>query len=117
MWPEQSRGVRTEGRIGTLSAMQRLVFFTAIALIALSACRPTHSDTALREHVAAHPEDEHAQTRASFDLQCPVKSLELVPLDALSFGARGCGRQVRYQKACHRCQWTPVLATTDLLAD
>ena len=97
--------------------MKKLLLWAPATLLAFAACRPTHSDTVLREHMATVPEDEQERARIGFDLQCPADGIEVVPLDSMSFGARGCGRQLRYQKACHRCQWTPVATASDLLTE
>ena len=36
---------------------------------------------------------EQLQSRASFDMQCPVQNLQITEIDPLTRGVRGCGHQ------------------------
>jgi hypothetical protein len=54
--------------------------------------------------------------RASFELDCPASTLELIVLDARSRGVRGCGKKATYVERCEaagsatRCDWVPAPA-------
>lgn len=41
--------------------------------------------------------------RASFDLDCAEKELEVVELDPRTRGVRGCGRRATYVEQCKAC--------------
>jgi hypothetical protein len=84
-------------------------------ILVLTACGPTYSGRRARE--LDQGETVQIRHRAGFDLQCPDEQTTLIELDALSYGARGCGRQLRYMKNCARCQWTPAGAVTQIVAD
>jgi hypothetical protein len=58
--------------------------------LALSSCATTATTAQLR-------------TRASFDLDCAEKELEVVELDPRTRGVRGCGRRATYVEQCKAC--------------
>lgn len=50
--------------------------------------------------------------RAAFDLDCPVSNIEIVDLDGLSKGVKGCGKRATYVESCsvpsraaNTCTW------------
>ena len=44
--------------------------------------------------------------RASFDLECPVRDLEIIEIDYDTRGVRGCGRQATYVEHRQDDGWT-----------
>jgi hypothetical protein len=54
---------------------------------------------------------EQLRARATFDLQCPLPQVEVVELDEMTRGVRGCGKQLTYVEVCDnrvegwRCTW------------
>ena len=49
---------------------------------------------------------QQLQKRASFDLECPIKDLEIVEIDYDTRGVRGCGRQATYVEHRQDDGWT-----------
>lgn len=49
---------------------------------------------------------QQLQKRASFDLECPVKDLEIIEIDYDTRGVRGCGRQATYLEHRQNDGWT-----------
>jgi hypothetical protein len=92
------------------------MLLVALLMLAWSSCGPTQSGVKLRNYEATHAPDEFERRRASFDLQCPPEQTKLWSIDAMSLGARGCGRQLRYMKRCRRCQWEPAGSVTNLIS-
>ena len=75
---------------------------TGVGLIAIfSGCEP--------EKPALHP----VAKMAPFDLNCPQEYIRYFPLNEMTYGVQGCGRQARYVKLCRitsqlgneECQW------------
>lgn len=86
-----------------------------ISMFALG-CWATPSGRKVRE-IETADSVEQLQRHAGFDLQCPIAQTVVSKLDATSYGARGCGRQVRYVKQCAHCQWTQAGAVTAIVAE
>lgn len=92
-----------------------LVLLLAAAVVATASigCGPSRESTVAG--IAAH--DDQLRSRASFDLQCPKDSLQIVPIkqyqtpfhDDLKYtviaGVRGCDQQVTYLYDEHRGLW------------
>ena len=57
---------------------------------------------------------QQLQKRASFDLECPIKDLEIIEIDYDTRGVRGCGRQATYVEHRQDDGWT-WLMNSDIL--
>jgi hypothetical protein len=98
-----------------MAAMARRLLSATALLLVFSACRPTQTSLKLEEYEKTYDPDAAEKKRASFDLQCPIAQTQLSSIDSMSFGARGCGRQLRYMKRCRRCQWEPAGVVTNVV--
>jgi hypothetical protein len=101
-----------------MNSMRTLLLPTAaVWLLVFGACGPTHTGVKLRDYEQTYDPDAPERNRASFDLQCPAEQTKLKAIDSMSFGARGCGRQIRYMKRCRRCQWEPAGGVTQVVSN
>ncbi len=89
-----------------------LLLGASLATVSIG-CGPSRESTLARR--ASH--DDQLRARASFDLQCPKDSLEIVPIKqeptvfhedilfTVIAGVRGCNQQVTYVYEGHRGLW------------
>jgi hypothetical protein len=99
----RSRVIESAVTVAAACYIDRMRLATLAILLALSACAAPKT-----EMVACPPEgcpkeepardDDPVRQRAAFDLQCPANKLEIVEIDFMTRGARGCGRQGTYKR-------------------